>query len=138
MYGIATSNSTNLSDYENRTLWVEVIKGSHHGHSSHYTLKVSYNRLGQTLQRIQRQGGKVVRVVAMSELELCHTDSIPVNCTEVATEPAEDSTPVTVSQTVQEKLNQEPEKSHRGYKPSGDNGKSTKSNRREKKSKHRR
>ncbi len=140
MYGFATVNSTNLSDYENRTLWLEVIMGSQQGHSSHHTLKVSHNRLGQTLQRIQRQGGKVIRVAAMSELELdpianSHPHQATVTPTNInSSELAQTS--VTASKIHQQSVDEQPpEKVHRGYKPSV---KPNKSSRREKKSKHKR
>jgi phycocyanin-associated, rod len=64
MTGMITTGSTNLSNYSARTLSLEVtgVCRQDVSRTSTYTLKVPYNRLSQTMQSIQRMGGKVDRV----------------------------------------------------------------------------
>jgi phycocyanin-associated, rod len=64
MTGMITTGSTNLSNYSARTLSLEVtgVCRQDVSRTSSYTIKVPYNRLSQTMQSIQRMGGKVNQV----------------------------------------------------------------------------
>jgi hypothetical protein len=68
MYGMATTGTQNLSDYNSRTVVIEVITGGFHKkvRNSHSTLKVPYSSLSQTIGRITSRGGKIVSVAMLS------------------------------------------------------------------------
>ncbi|MBW4508534.1 MAG: hypothetical protein KME64_18775 [Scytonematopsis contorta HA4267-MV1] len=68
MYGMATIGTQNLSDYNSRTVVIEVITGGSHKNirNSHSTLKVPYSSLSQTIGRITSRGGKIVSVSMLS------------------------------------------------------------------------
>ncbi len=64
MTGMITTGSTNLSNYSARTVMLEVtgVCRQDVSRTSSYTIKVPYNRLSQTMQSVQRMGGKVNQV----------------------------------------------------------------------------
>lgn len=63
MSGMITSG-TNVSSYGNRTIEIEVTGLCRQDvmRTSNYTLKVPYSRMSQTIQGINRMGGKVARI----------------------------------------------------------------------------
>ncbi|BDA69236.1 hypothetical protein RIVM261_059000 [Rivularia sp. IAM M-261] len=70
MYGMATTSTLGSNDSNNRLVLVEVTGAVHKQvHNSNYIIKVPFNRLSQTIQRITRTGGKVVNVT-MSSLDI--------------------------------------------------------------------
>ena len=64
MYGMATIGTQNLSDYNSRTVVIEVITGGRHKkvRNSHSTFKVPYSSLSKTIRSITNRGGKIVSV----------------------------------------------------------------------------
>ncbi|NJL61382.1 MAG: hypothetical protein HC903_05570 [Methylacidiphilales bacterium] len=67
MYGIETTSTASFSDYNSRIVLLEVAgASSKHLRNSNYTLRVSLGRLSQTIQRIAKNGGKIVSVVMPS------------------------------------------------------------------------
>jgi CpcD/allophycocyanin linker domain len=67
MYGIATAGNSSISDYNNRIVLLEVIGALNaKARNTHYTMKVPYARLSQTVQRISRAGGKIASVTMAS------------------------------------------------------------------------
>jgi hypothetical protein len=104
MYGIATTGSSSISDYNNRMVLLEVTGALNtNARNTHYTIKVPYARLSHTVQRICRAGGKIanVTVASFSPSEFVNetTEQNPIVET-VATETVE-QTPIaeTVEQT---------------------------------------
>ncbi|WP_063711963.1 phycobilisome linker polypeptide [Kamptonema formosum] len=68
MLGLRTTGVTGVSDYENRTVAIEVtgLCGQNLMRHSHYTVKVPCSRLSDAMQRISRMGGKVASVTLLS------------------------------------------------------------------------
>jgi CpcD/allophycocyanin linker domain len=68
MYGMATIGTQNLSDYNSRTVVINVITGGKHKNirNSHSTLKVPYSSLSQTIANITNRGGKIISVSMLS------------------------------------------------------------------------
>jgi phycocyanin-associated, rod len=63
MSGMANNITPNLSDYESRTVMIEVSGISQCWiRNSHYVMKVSYSRLSNAIQQINRMGGKIISV----------------------------------------------------------------------------
>jgi hypothetical protein len=63
MYGIATTGNSSISGYNNRMVLLEVTGVLNaKDRNTHYTMKVPYARLSQTVQRICRAGGKIANV----------------------------------------------------------------------------
>lgn len=63
MYGIATAGDSSTSDYNNRILLLEVTGTLNaKARNTHYTMKVPYARLSQTVQRICRSGARIASV----------------------------------------------------------------------------
>ncbi len=67
MTGMNTLGSTGISEYQNRTVTIEVsgIRQQSVMKTSCYQTRVPYSQLSQTLQTINRQGGKVESVQFM-------------------------------------------------------------------------
>ena len=61
MSGMITTGKTNVSTYKGRTVAIKVTGVCRQDvmRTSNYTLKVPYSRMSQTLQNINRMGGKV-------------------------------------------------------------------------------
>ncbi|MDJ0594739.1 MAG: phycobilisome linker polypeptide [Pleurocapsa sp. MO_226.B13] len=59
-----TVGDTNISGYGSRTVAIEVTGVCRQDvmRTSNYTIKVPYSRMTQTIQNINRMGGKVVNV----------------------------------------------------------------------------
>lgn len=64
MSGMTTSGIAGLSDYDNRTVTIEVtgLCRQETSHTSNYAVKVPFNRMSQAMQNINRLGGKVAGV----------------------------------------------------------------------------
>ena len=64
MSGMITTGDTNISTYGSRTIAIEVTGVCRQDviRTSSYTLKVPYSRMSQTIQNINRIGGKVASV----------------------------------------------------------------------------
>ena len=67
MSGMTTLGSTGLSDYQNRpvTIGVTGMRQQSVLKTSDYQVRVPYSQMSQTLQSINRQGGKVAFVQLM-------------------------------------------------------------------------
>ena len=59
-----TTGDTNISGYGSRTISIEVtgVRRQDVMRTSNYTVKVPYSRMSQTIQNINRMGGKVASV----------------------------------------------------------------------------
>ncbi len=70
MTGMTTLGTVDLSSYNSRVLEIEVIESGckNASRTSHYTVKVPYSRLSQTMHRINSTGGKVVSVKLVSSV----------------------------------------------------------------------
>lgn len=64
MSGMITIGDTSISGYNSRTIAIEVTGVCRQDimRSSNYTVKVPYSRMSQTIQSINRMGGKVASV----------------------------------------------------------------------------
>jgi phycocyanin-associated, rod len=64
MSGMITIGDTNLSTYGSRTIAIEVTGVCRQDvmRTSNYTVKVPYSRMSQTIQSINRMGGKVAGI----------------------------------------------------------------------------
>ncbi len=64
MSGMITTGDTNISTYGSRTIAIEVtgICRQDVMRISNYTVKVPYSRMSQTIQNINRLGGKVAGI----------------------------------------------------------------------------
>ena len=64
MSGMITTGDTNVSTYSGRTIAIEVTGVCRQDvmRTSNYTVKVPYSRMSQTIQNINRMGGKVAGV----------------------------------------------------------------------------
>ncbi|WP_019507518.1 phycobilisome linker polypeptide [Pleurocapsa sp. PCC 7319] len=64
MSGMITTGDTNVSGYGSRTVAIEVtgVCRQDIARTSNYTVKVPYSRMSQTIQNINRLGGKVASV----------------------------------------------------------------------------
>lgn len=64
MSGMITTGDTNISGYGSRTIAIEVtgIRRQDIMRTSNYTVKVPYSRMSQTIQNINRMGGKVASI----------------------------------------------------------------------------
>jgi phycocyanin-associated, rod len=64
MSGMITTGDTNISTYGSRTIAIEVtgICRQDVMRTSNYTVKVPYSRMSQTIQNINRLGGKVAGI----------------------------------------------------------------------------
>ncbi|NJK56883.1 MAG: rod-capping linker protein [Pleurocapsa sp. SU_5_0] len=64
MSGMITTGDTNISTYGNRTIAIEVTGVCRQDvmRTSNYTVKVPYSRMSQTIQSINRMGGKVASI----------------------------------------------------------------------------
>ncbi|NET03286.1 MAG: rod-capping linker protein [Merismopedia sp. SIO2A8] len=69
MSGMATTGTSALSDYNSRSIVIEVTGLCRQDvmRTSNYTVKVPYSRMSQAMQGIMRMGGKVVGVKMASE-----------------------------------------------------------------------
>ncbi len=67
MPGMKTLASPGISDYNNRTVTIEVSGVCQQSvmKTSNYKVQVAYSQMSQALQNINRQGGKVVSVQLM-------------------------------------------------------------------------
>ena len=67
MSGMNILGSTGVSDYQNRTVTIEVTGVAQQSvmKTSNYTVRVPYAQMSQTMQSINRQGGKVASVQLM-------------------------------------------------------------------------
>lgn len=73
MSGMITTGNTNLSTYGSRTIAIEVTGVCRQDvmRTSNYTVKVPYSRMSQTIQGINRMGGKVAGI------SLGNTEAVP-------------------------------------------------------------
>lgn len=64
MSGMITTGNTNVSTYGNRTIAIKVTGVCRQDvmRTSNYTVKVPYSRMSQTIQNINRLGGKVAGI----------------------------------------------------------------------------
>ena len=64
MSGMITTGDTNVSTYGGRTIAIEVTGVCRQDvmRTSNYTIKVPYSRMSQTIQNINRLGGKVAGI----------------------------------------------------------------------------
>ncbi|PSB10703.1 rod-capping linker protein [Pleurocapsa sp. CCALA 161] len=64
MSGMITTGDTNISTYGNRTISIDVTGVCRQDvmRTSNYTVKVPYSRMSQTIQSINRMGGKVAGI----------------------------------------------------------------------------
>ncbi|MGL5943163.1 MAG: phycobilisome linker polypeptide [Waterburya sp.] len=64
MLGMINTGDTNISEYCSRTVAIEVtgICRQSMARTSNYTIKVPYSRMSQTIQNINRMGGKIASV----------------------------------------------------------------------------
>ena len=67
MSGMNVLGSTGVSDYQNRTVTIEVTGVAQQAvmKTSNYTVRVPYSQMSQTMQSINRQGGKVASIQLM-------------------------------------------------------------------------
>lgn len=67
MPGMKTTSSAGVSDYQNRTVTIGVTGMRQQSilKTSDYQVRVAYSQMSQTLQSINRQGGKVAFVQLM-------------------------------------------------------------------------
>ena len=64
MSGMITTGDNNVSTYGSRTVAIEVTGVCRQDimRTSNYTVKVPYSRMSQTIQNINRMGGKVANI----------------------------------------------------------------------------
>ncbi|MEM7590955.1 MAG: phycobilisome linker polypeptide [Cyanobacteria bacterium P01_A01_bin.83] len=64
MSGMITTGDTSVSSYGSRTVKIEVtgVCRQDVARTSNYTVKVPYSRMSQTIQNINRMGGKVASI----------------------------------------------------------------------------
>lgn len=63
MSGMLTTGSSELSDYNNRTVIIEVTGAlGELVRNSNYTLKVPHSRMSEKMQQINRMGGKIASI----------------------------------------------------------------------------
>lgn len=64
MSGMITTGDTNVSGYGSRTVAIEVTGVCRQDimRTSNYTVKVPYSRMSQTIQNINRLGGKIASI----------------------------------------------------------------------------
>ncbi len=64
MSGMITTGDTNISTYGGRTVAIEVTGVCRQDvmRTSNYTVQVPYSRMSQTIQNINRMGGKVAGI----------------------------------------------------------------------------
>lgn len=64
MPGMITTGDTSISGYGSRTVAIEVTGVCRQDvmRTSNYTIKVPYSRMSQTIQNINRMGGKVANI----------------------------------------------------------------------------
>lgn len=64
MSGMVNTGNAGVSSHSSRTVKIEVTGVCHQdiARTSNYTVKVPYNRMSQTIQNINRIGGKVAGV----------------------------------------------------------------------------
>ena len=64
MSGMITTGDTNISTYGGRTIAIEVtgVRRQDVSRTSSYTVRVPYSRMSQTIQNINRLGGRVAGV----------------------------------------------------------------------------
>lgn len=67
MSGMVTTGDTNASSYSSRTVEFEVTGVCRQDvmRTSNYKVKVPYSRMSQTMQSINRMGGKVAKVTLL-------------------------------------------------------------------------
>ncbi|NJL53005.1 MAG: rod-capping linker protein [Hydrococcus sp. SU_1_0] len=82
MSGMITTGDTNVSTYGSRTIAIEVTGVCRQDvmRTSNYTVKVPYSRMSQTIQSINRMGGKVAKI------SLGNTSDVPAAPSEATTE----------------------------------------------------
>ncbi len=69
MSGMLTTGTPDLSDYNNRTVIIEVTGAlGDLVRKSNYTLKVPYNRMSEKMQQISRMGGKIASIRVTSSV----------------------------------------------------------------------
>ena len=70
MSGMLTTVTPDLSDYNSRTVIIEVTGAlGELVRNSNYTLKVPYNRMSEKVQQISRMGGKIASIKLASHVE---------------------------------------------------------------------
>ncbi|MEM8722226.1 MAG: phycobilisome linker polypeptide [Cyanobacteria bacterium P01_G01_bin.39] len=64
MSGMITTGDASVSSYGSRTVQIEVtgVCRQDVARTSNYTVKVPYSRMSQTIQNINRMGGKVASI----------------------------------------------------------------------------
>lgn len=87
MSGMITTGDTNISTYGGRTITIEVegVCRQEVMRTSNYTVKVPYSRMSQTIQNINRMGGKV------SNISLSGSKSVEAVETSAEEQPQEQS-----------------------------------------------
>lgn len=76
MTSMTTTGSAGPSSYSNRTVTIEVtgVCRQDVAKTSTYTVKVPYSRMQQTMQSIDRMGGKVAGVTVAGAVRSPHSD----------------------------------------------------------------
>lgn len=77
MTGMNTLGSTGISDYQNRTVTIEVtgVRQQSVMKTGYYQVRVPYSQMSQALQTINHQGGKVESVQLMGNSPAVRTSA---------------------------------------------------------------
>ena len=79
MSGTIATGNANVSTYSNRTVAIEVTGVCRQDivRTSNYTVKVPYSRMSQTIQNINRMGGKIANISlgATAPVEQGHSEA---------------------------------------------------------------
>lgn len=72
-----TLGSTGLSDYQSRTVTIDVtgVRQQSVLKTGNYQIRVPYSQMSQTMQRINRQGGKVASIQLMGNAPAVASES---------------------------------------------------------------
>ncbi len=71
MSGMATTGTTGVSNYTNRTVVIEItgVCRQDIARTSNYSVKVPYSQMSQTIQSVSRMGGKVANITLIPSLD---------------------------------------------------------------------
>lgn len=75
MSGMLTTGTADLSDYNSRTMIIEVTGAlGDLVRKSNYTLKVPYNRMSEKVRQINRMGQKIVSIRLASSVGVTESE----------------------------------------------------------------
>lgn len=75
MSGMLTTGTADLSDYNSRTIIIEVTGAlGNLVRTSNYTLKVPYNRMSEKVRQINRMGQKIVSIRLASSVGVTESE----------------------------------------------------------------